>query len=488
MKRLLLALGAAVVLLAGIVLIRTVRLQPASFVAEPAPDTALPAGTAERLAGSLRIRTVSHDDAAAFDAPAFKAFHDYVRGAFPRVHAAVRRETVGDHSLLYTWQGSDTTLKPILLAGHIDVVPVEAESEGQWDESPFGGRIAGGFIWGRGAIDNKAAVLGMLESVEMLLNEGFRPARTVLLAFGHDEEVGGASGAKKIAALLGHRGIELDMVLDEGGVIADGLVPGITLPVALVGIAEKGFASVELTVSSAGGHSSLPPRQSAIGILSAAIARLEANPMPGRLEGPTRQFFDGIAPHLPFGQRAAFANLWLTRPLLMSRLAASPTTNAMVRTTMAPTVFHAGTKDNVLPGTARAVVNYRILPGDSIADVLAHIRQVVDDPRVEIRLGGRFSAEPSAVSSTTTESFRTLERVIRRVAPDAMVTPYQVVVVSDARHYAGLCPDVFRFVPLRVTTQDMQRIHGTNERIAIGDYQTVIRFYHELLRDAAAER
>ena len=488
MKRLLLALGAAVVLLAGIVLIRTVRLQPASFVAEPAPDTALPAGTAERLAGSLRIRTVSHDDAAAFDAPAFKAFHDYVRGAFPRVHAAVRRETVGDHSLLYTWQGSDTTLKPILLAGHIDVVPVEAESEGQWDESPFGGRIAGGFIWGRGAIDNKAAVLGMLESVEMLLNEGFRPARTVLLAFGHDEEVGGASGAKKIAALLGHRGIELDMVLDEGGVIADGLVPGITLPVALVGIAEKGIASVELTVSSAGGHSSLPPRQSAIGILSAAIARLEANPMPGRLEGPTRQFFDGIAPHLPFGQRAAFANLWLTRPLLMSRLAASPTTNAMVRTTMAPTVFHAGTKDNVLPGTARAVVNYRILPGDSIADVLAHIRQVVDDPRVEIRLGGRFSAEPSAVSSTTTESFRTLERVIRRVAPDAMVTPYQVVVVSDARHYAGLCPDVFRFVPLRVTTQDMQRIHGTNERIAIGDYQTVIRFYHELLRDAAAER
>jgi carboxypeptidase PM20D1 len=485
MKRLLLLLGSALVLLVAVTLVRTLRYRPTQQAVQPAPEIAIPAGAAERLAGAVRIPTISHEDPAAFDARAFQALHAYLATQFPRVHSQLRRETVGTHSLLYTWQGSDPSLKPMLLMGHLDVVPVEPGTEGKWQQQPFGGQIADGFIWGRGAIDNKLSVLGTIEAVEMLLSEGFRPARTVYLAYGHDEEVGGTRGAREIAALLKRRGVELEMVLDEGGVIGDGLFPGISEPTALVGIAEKGYVSIELSTRAAGGHSSLPPRESAIGILSAAIARLEQSPMPARLEAPTRQLFERIGPRFPLAQRAVFANLWLTRPLVISKLEDSPTTNAMVRTTTAVTMFQAGTKENVLASRARAVINFRILTRDSVAGVVQHVRRVINDPRVEVRRAASFSAEPSAVSSTDSESFRTLERTIRSVAPEAIVAPYLVVVVADARYYGDLSRSVFRFMPARLTPRDLERIHGTNERIAVRDYEGAIRLYRQLILNAA---
>lgn len=480
-RRLLLLLGSAVLLAVGVAVVRTARFRPAVAAADPVPPVPVPAGAAERLAGAIRIRTISHENPAAFDAAAFQAMHAYLQAQFPRAHAQLRRETVAAHSLLYTWQGSDPTLKPILLMGHLDVVPVEPGTEGDWREDPFGGRIAGGFIWGRGAIDNKSAVVGQLEAVEMLLNEGFRPARTVYLAFGHDEEVGGTRGARAVAALLRSRGAELEMVLDEGGVIGDGILDGVSAPTALVGIAEKGFASIELTTRAAGGHSSLPPRESAIGILGAAVARLEHNQMPARLEGPTRQLFETVGPHFPFARRAVFANLWATRPLVIGKLEGNPTTNAMVRTTTAATIFQAGTKENVLASRARAVVNFRIHPGDSVMGVLAHVRRAIDDPRVEARIAPGFTAEPSAVSSTTSESYRTLERTIRGVAPGVHVAPYLVVVVSDSRYFQDLGRNVFRFLPVRLTAQDLKRMHGTNERLAVRDYEQAIRIYRQLI-------
>ena len=484
-RRVLQGLGAALVVLLAVAFVRTVRLRPATTAVPPVPRVTIPTEAAERLAGAVRFPTVSHEDPAAFDADAFRGLHAYLQASFPRAHAALRREVVGSHSLLYTWPGRDSTLKPILILAHQDVVPVEPGTEGKWQEDPFAGRIVGGFIWGRGAIDNKSAVLGTLEAAEMLLAEGFRPQRTILLAYGHDEEVGGSRGAREIAALLRSRGVALHMVVDEGGVIGDGLLRGVTAPVALVGVAEKGFATIELTARTAGGHSSLPPRENAIGILGAAVARLEANPLPARLEGPTAQLFERLAPSFPFAQRAVFANLWLARPLVMRTLTSSPTTNAMVRTTTAVTVFQAGTKDNVLPSRARALVNFRIHPGDSVAGVWAHVRRVVADSRVEARVSGRFSAEPSAVSRTDSEAFRTLERVVRSVVPGVRVAPYLVVVVTDSRYFADLCPNVFRFLPLRLGPEDLGRMHGTDERIAIRDYEQAIRTYRQLMVDAA---
>jgi carboxypeptidase PM20D1 len=479
------SIGAALALLVAITWARTRRYDAAQASVPPSPVVEVADGAAARLAGAVRIRTISSEEAGTLDAAAFAELHTYLEAAFPSVRAQLRRETVAAHSLLYTWPGRDASLKPLLLMGHMDVVPVESGSESAWRHDPFGGAIAEGFIWGRGAIDNKSTVVGTLEAVEMLLGEGFQPARTVYLAFGHDEETGGTAGAAEIAALLGRRGIQLEMVLDEGGVIGDGLLPGVSGPVALVGIAEKGFVTVELSVRAAGGHSSLPPPQSAAGIVSAAVARLEANPMPARLTGPTEQLFDTIGPRLPFVPRALFANLWLTRGLVMSRLEASPATNAMVRTTTAVTALQAGTKDNVLPRHARAVVNFRVLPGDSVASVLAHVRSVVDDERVEFHSGGRFTAEPSAVSSTRSEAFRAIERTVRSVTPESVVAPYLVVVVTDARHYVGLTENVFRFLPIRVGPRDLERMHGVDERIGVKEYEDAIRTYRQLLVEVA---
>jgi carboxypeptidase PM20D1 len=452
-----------------------------------APDVAIASGAAERLAGAVRIPTISHADSAAFDAGAFSALHEYLKQQFPRVHAELQRDTVATHSLLYTWRGSDPSLKPILLMAHQDVVPVEPGTEAQWEQPPFAGTIADGFVWGRGAIDNKSAVVGILEAVEMLLAEGYRPQRTVLLAFGHDEEIGGIRGARAIADVLAQRATQIELVLDEGGVVGDGVMPGLPAPTALVGVAEKGFVSLELIARAEGGHSSLPPRQSAIGILSAAIARVEENQMPARIHGATQQLFEAIAPHAPGAQRAIFSNLWLTRPLVVRKLQANPTTNAMVRTTTAVTIFQGGTKENVLPRQARAIINFRILPGDSIADVVAHVRRVVDDPRVEVGIAPGFSAEPSAISRTDSKSYRTVARTVRSLAPDMIVAPYLVVVVTDARYFAGLTETVLRFLPVRLQPADLARMHGLNERLAIRDYEWAIRFYRQLIINATSE-
>ena len=483
-KRVFRAVALLAALVVGIALVRTWVLAAPRPSVEQAADVRIPAGAAERLAGSLRIATVSPEDPAQFDAAAFRELHEYLRTAFPRVHAELRRETVSTHSLLYTWEGRDPALAPILLMGHLDVVPIEPGTEATWQEPPFSGRITDGFIWGRGAIDNKSAVVGTLEAVEMLLVTGFRPERTVYLTFGHDEEVGGTQGAKRIAALLRDRGVRLEMAIDEGGVIGEGILP-VDMPVALVGIAEKGFVSVEIGTHTASGHSSLPPAQSAVGIVSAAIARLEANQVPARLDGPTRELFDRIGPELPIVQRVLFANLWLTRGLVTAALTRAPTTGAMVRTTTAATVFRAGTKDNVLPSDARAVINFRILPGDTVASTVEHVQRVIDDPRVEVRVAGRFSAEPSAVSSSASESFRRLERTILSVNPDTLVAPYLVVVGTDSRHFADLSENVFRFLPVRVTPDDLERIHGADERIAVSNYEGAIRLYRQLILDAA---
>ncbi len=485
-RRPLFALAVIVVALITVALVRTFRYGSAPAAVAPVTQVEIPQRAAERLASAVRFRTISSEDPATFDPAPFLALHGFLETAFPRVRSHLQREIVGNYSLLYRWDGSDPSLEPILFMGHMDVVPVEPGTESAWQVSPFEGRIADGYIWGRGAIDNKSAVLGTLEAVEMLLAEGFRPTRTVYLAFGHDEEAGGTAGARAIAELFEQRGVRLEMVIDEGGVIGEGLFPGVSAPVALVGIAEKGFLSIEVSTRTSGGHSSLPPAQSAIGIISAAVARLEASPMPARFEGPTRQLFERIGSELTFAQRLVFANLWLTRPLVTSKLEDSPSTNAMIRTTTAATIFQAGTKDNLLPGHARAVINFRILPGDSIASTVDYVRQAIDDPRVDVKVAGRFSSEPSNASSASSPRFRALERTIRSVNPDALVAPYLVVVVTDARYFTAISSHVFRFLPVRLASADLARMHGTDERISIRNYEGAIRLYRQLVLDAAS--
>lgn len=477
--------GVAAVLGAGVAVARTLaargRHEEVPPAEAPAPDVT---AAALRLAGALRLRTVSTEDPAQRPDAEFAALHAYLQSAFPGAHTALRREPIGRDALLYTWPGADPALAPVVLMGHMDVVPVEPGTEAAWARPPFAGEVAEGFVWGRGTLDDKVTVLGVLEAVEALLARRFQPRRTVLLAFGADEELGGKQGAEETARLLRRRGVRPEMVLDEGGAIMHDTVPGVRPPVALVGIAEKGFASVELVARSAGGHSMAPPPHTAVGVLARAVARLEANPFPAELRGASAALFDSVAPEMPFGMRLLFANRWLFGPLIERRLSANPSTNAAVRTTTAATVFEGGTKDNVLPSQARAVVNFRILPGDSVEAVRRHVVAAVDDDSVQVKVL-EPAAEPSPVSPTDSEAWRRLRRSIRQVFPDVVVAPYLVTGGTDARHFSGLTPNVYRFTPTRLSLADLTRVHGTNERVSVENYGELTRFYAQLLLNTA---
>ena len=482
MKKLLIGLALVLVVLVAVVAVRTARYAPEPLAAEitPPPPVEPLEGDIQRFAGALRFRTISHEDSA-FDRAEFAAFRDYLTESYPRVHDALERERVGEHALLYTWSGSDPELRPLVLLAHYDVVGVEAATAGDWQHAPFAGDVADGWVWGRGAMDDKASVLSALEAVETLLARGVTPRRTLILAFGHDEEVGGRAGAVRLAARLDSAGVEPEMVLDEGGFIGHDLIAGVDSPVAMVGVAEKGYAAIRLTALGEGGHGSMPPPQTAAGVIAAAVARLEAEPMPARLTPISRRMFDRLGPTMPLDRRVVLANLWLFEPVLLRMLEAGPASNATIRTTTAATMLEGSIKANVLPDRASAVLNFRILPGDSLAGVLEHVRQVVDDERVEVETVG-FASEPSAVAPTAGPAFDRLTAAIRAVAPDALITPYLFVAATDARHYGRLTDRVYRFMPIRVTPELMTTPHGTDERIRVEDYRRLVDFYARLMR------
>ncbi len=486
LKRLLRPLLLALAIVAGVVLFRArdFRSKQVSVASAELP-TVDGQAAAERLAGALRFRTISNQDPAALDAAAFEGLRHYLEEQFPLVHAQLRHEVVNGHSLLYTWTGSKPELAPVLLLAHQDVVPVEPGTEGKWSYPPFGGRIADGFVWGRGALDDKLSLLGILEAVELLLKGGFHPTRTFYLAFGYDEEIGGEQGAAHLAALLQSRRVHPGYVLDEGGAIVQGGVPGVAVPVALIGIAEKGNVSVELTVRAEGGHSSAPPAHTAIGALSTAIHRLERHQMPTHLRGGTRELFEYVGPEMSFGYRMLFANMWLFGGLVRYELAGTPATNATLRTTTAATMINGGIKENVLPSSATAVVNFRILPGDTIQSVVQHVRDVVDDPTIALRtLDG--AQEPTGESPTGAPSFSLLQRTISQVFPDVIVSPYLTPGGTDARNYTGLTSNIYRFIPFLADRSDLARMHGTNERVSIDNYERGIRFYAQLIRNSGS--
>ena len=477
-----LALAALLLILIAVLTINTLRFTAVAQPSLPPLTVRDDPAAVQRLAEAVRIPTVSRE-AGSTDTAAFAALHAKLATDFPLVHAKLKLETVAGSSLLFTWTGSDPSLPPLLLLAHQDVVPVEAGSEGDWTHPPFSGEIADGAVWGRGSLDDKGMLMSVLEATERKLAAGWQPKRTVILAFGHDEEIGG-SGAKAMAALLKSRGVKPLLVLDEGMAVTDGIIPGVAKPVALVGTAEKGYVTVEFTARAPGGHSSTPSPDNAIVSLSRAMARLADNPFPARLDAPMADTFAAVGPHMGLGARVAFANLWLTEPLILRQLTGATATAASVRTSTAPTIFHAGTKDNVLPQTARASVNHRILPGDTVAGVVARDRATIGDPKIEVsaRLGAR---EPTQVSPTDGPAFAALQRAIVRAYPDAIVAPGLTVAGTDSRNYGELTPAVFRFSPMVVKPTDLSRIHGTDERMPVADYLRAIAFYEAMLEEAA---
>lgn len=484
MRFLLRLVGFSLLLLVAVLLVNTFRLTNHQLAAvPPAPTLDLPADVAvEHLAGALRFATVSRSDYAQTDTVPFGQLLRYYAQTFPLVHQRLRRQLVNDFGLLYEWKGSDASLKPLLLVAHQDVVPVEPGTEKNWTRPPFAGQVADGFLYGRGTLDDKLNVIGQLEAVEYLLRAGYQPKRTVLLAFAQDEETQGTRGARALAPLIGRQYPALAMVLDEGGLVKTDGVGGLTEPVALVGVSEKGYLSLELTAAGQNGHSSMPPPLTSVGRVAAAVAKLEANPFPARLDGGVSGLLTYLAPAAPFGLRVVFANQWLLGGFVKKKLATTLSGNATMRTTTAPTIIRGGEKDNVLPGPAVATVNFRLLPGDSVSAVIARVKELIEDPQIKVSVLGT-GHEAAPVSGTDNAGFTHLHRTIKSVFPQALVAPYVVVGYTDARSYAHLAPEAtYRFMPVRMAQADIERLHGANERIGTAAYQDVIRFYVQLLR------
>ncbi len=441
----------------------------------------------KHLSKAIQLKTISSPDTSKIDGEVFLALHNYIEETYPKLHTKLTKTVFGKYSLLYKWKGKKTNLKPTLLMAHMDVVPAEPDKQEPWEHEPFEGNITEDYIWGRGTLDDKSSVMGILEAVEALTKEGFQPERTIYLAFGHDEEVGGFNGAAKIAEYFQSSGIEFEYVLDEGGLVVDGMLPGVSAPTALVGIAEKGYLSVVLTAESPGGHSSAPPRHTAVGVLSSAIHKLEKNPLPGKINGATETMFSYIGPEMSFIPKMMFANLWITSGILKSQLSKSGFTDAMLRTSTAATMFEGSNEENVLPETARATINFRIIPGDSIKGVLEHVRKTVNDTLVNIRaesMGVSGGNEPASISDINSSNFKILQKTIHQIFLEAIVTPWLLIGTTDSKYYKNLTDNIYRFAPIKTTYDDMGGYHGSNERISTESYIQSIRFYIQFIRNS----
>lgn len=486
-QRLLLGLLALIALLAAAVAVNTWRHGSKQLEVPPlAPIKVDERAAGESLAAAIRARTVSSQTDAAFNADQFQALHAHLQARYPKLHATLRRELVGGLSLLYTWPGSDPAARPIALMAHQDVVPIAPGTEAAWQAEPFAGTVKDGYVWGRGSWDDKANLIAQMEAIETLVAAGFKPQRTVYLIFGADEEVGGLRGAVEIAKLLAERKVRLDFVIDEGLLITEGVMPGLSKPAALIGIAEKGYLSVVLRVPATPGHASMPPPKgtSAIAMMSAALKRLDDDQLPAAIQGVAREMFETVAPEMSGFSRVALSNLWLFGPIVKRQLEAGASTNAMLRTTTALTIFNAGNKDNVLPGQAEATVNFRILPGDSQASVMAHVKRAAANDRFELfALPG--SAEPSEVTPTDSTSYQLINRTVRELFPGTVVAPGLMVAATDSRHFGEVADHIYKFSPVRAKPEDLPRFHGNNERIALANLAELIRFYHRLVEQAA---
>lgn len=477
-------LPAALLGLVAVIALRTIYLQapaPSATAAASLPDAIDGARLAQHLGEAIRFRTVTHQDPQQDELPEWQCLHDWLASTYPAAHAAMRREVLDGRSLLYTWPGSDGARAPILLMAHQDVVPISPGTEGDWQQAPFSGAVEGGYVWGRGAADDKGSLVALFEAADSLAASGFVPARTVLFAFGHNEEVLG-SGAKAIAEHLQAQGIKPEYVLDEGMlVIEDHPVTG--APVALVGIAEKGYATLRVTARAPGGHSSMPPPETAVATLAAAITAITGNPFPLDYSGPAREMLEQLAPHGGLGIRMAVANSWLFQPLLEQQIAATPSGAALLHTTMAPTMLEGSPKENVLPQTAMARINYRLHPRDSAATALARAQAAVGSLPVTLEWEGTPN-EPSPLSSTRSPAWQAIAALAAEFS-GAPVAPALVLGGTDSRVFSGRADDVYRFQPVRLKLSELDMIHGTNERLSIDNLDRMAEFYRALIAKTA---
>jgi carboxypeptidase PM20D1 len=485
MYRIVIGIAAVVVVAAAIVIGHTLVIAAApARGAAPPPVTVDSASVARHLAQAVRFRTISYGGGAqeAEKFAALEAMRAWMETTYPHFHKAASREIM-DHTVVFTWKGRDASLKPALLMAHMDVVPVVPGTEKDWSHAPFSGDVAGGYVWGRGSIDDKGSLIMILEAADRLAARGFEPTRTIMFAFGQDEEVGGSKGNAVVAAALAARGVHFAWVLDEGGAILNEPFPGVERPVAFVAVGEKGYLSLKLVAHGQGGHSSRPTNDMAIARLAEAVLAVVHHPFVSSLDEVQREKLAVIAPQAPFATRLLLANLWLTGPIVTSYMEDNPDSAARLHTTIAPTLIFGGVKDNVLPPQAEATINFRLHPRDSIAGVIEHVRKAVDDPKVSVTALGETQSEASKIADLHSAAGQFLVAQIRASFGGVPVAPDMTTGATDSRHYLPIADEVFRLDPFRFDVDDLSRVHGTNERLAVGDLAPAVAFYMRLMEN-----
>ncbi len=476
-KKTLLFLLVCALILIAVLLANTFLKSSKQIYAETVPAPEISPAALQHFKEAVAFKTISNSNPALFDSAQFIGFRNYLATTYPNFHARLQREIIKDYTLLFTWKGKNPALKPVVLMAHQDVVPIEEGTESLWTVDPFVSEVKEDFIWGRGTTDDKINLIGMLEAAEKLLATNFQPERTIYFSFGHDEEIGG-SGAIAVARLLKERGIEAEFVLDEGGIITNSQIPGITKPVALIGTSEKGYLSLVLSVEQAGGHSSMPAPENSIDILTRAIVRLREKPFEARFSESMNGFIESLGPEMPFLQRMAFANPWLFKGMIIGIYESSAAGNAMIRTTVAPTIIQAGVKDNVIPTLSTATINFRLLPGDKGEDVIKKVKEIIADERVSITMHNGFLAEASAVTPMSSVGYQKISTAIKSSYADLLTSPFLMIGATDSRYFGEVSPNIIKFSPII----DPIGFHGINERVSLESYKVTLWFYEQLLK------
>ena len=438
-------------------------------------------GVVDKLKHAVSIKSVSHSDYSRNNLDEFRKIIPFIEENYPLVTSRLGFETLNDYSCLIRWPGKDEKLKPVLLLSHFDVVPVVKEN---WTADPFGGEEKDGFIWGRGTLDTKNTFTSILESAEQLLSRDFIPNRTIYMAFGGDEETQGTLGAGVISSHLKKKGIEFDWLLDEGGVVAENALPIVKEPLALVGISEKGYVNIRIAAEGRGGHSSMPPAHSAAGLVAKAVSSVENRPFPAKLTPTIKAFFKGLVSHVSFPLAVVLANYRIFSPLIKKLLLCGDQTAALLRTTQAVTILRSGEKENVLPSSGEAIINLRILPGESVDSSLGRIGKLLKKQPVTVEnYNDSDSNNPIEESDMESDAYKLIGSVIGGVFPGTVTAPYMMTGATDSKHYRKVCSNIYRFSPMSLTSDEIALIHSADERISLENYRKAIQFYMTLIKE-----
>lgn len=471
-----LGIMAALLLFLLVVLFRTSRIKPQTLPEPRRPeyDPNRAAHAAESLSAAISFATVSYPDGTQRDYNQFVAFRRYLRTRYPLCHSQMEFEQVSGFSMLYCRRAQNPAAAPVLFCGHSDVIP----ASGEWKYPPFEGRVEDGYVWGRGAIDCKGNVICLFESLESLFSEGREPNRDIYLALGHDHELGGEEGARQIARLLAARGISFDFVLDEGNPISDSIF-SIGCPVAEIGVSEKGNLNVRLTAGDVGGHSARPPAHTSLGILSEALCRVEYKPCRARLTPLVKDTLLALAPYLPYKTRMYIANRSFFRKKLLSLLCSDSHSAALTRTTVTPVMATSGLAPDMLPDASEAILNIRLMTGDTERLLLSWLDALTMDLGIESEV--ILSTPPSRLSDYHCDVYHTLLRSINDVFHEIPVVPVLTCTSSDARYYEPLSGAVYRFTPFILAPDGLKGIHGSDEQVAVASLGAAVAFYQKLL-------